>query len=218
MDHRNIRTCRLLEREAKDPDKPVEFVSALRKYFLRLSEDVTVDINACRFCGGHKRVWDNGKPSFFQGGPDCDCGSLPSWAADPSLSIHHDEEMNEYTQESLGIFYYCIHCGGRMPKSLRATFFTQPSQAEAQDFVDRTCGLKSLEEVVSALGKPSSDFGPIPISQSQRDIYGMKAVHRQLTYNDFWDTLSAVFQEMEDGTLCRSYGGKYIKPVKRLPE
>lgn len=212
MEQRPFCTCGLLDKQVRDPDVPITFDETSGKYFLRLSTEQSVEIITCGFCGGYGMTKDpQGRLSFIRGGVECRCGRLAEWTSDPSLSVQYDKQMNEWSMPGVGLFYYCVACGGRLPESKRTTFFTEPLKEESREFFQRTEGLKTIEEVISVLGKPDGESGPITHPQMKKDVYDFKDIRRQITYTRIWKTLTAVVQELEDGTLQRSCSGKLLE-------
>jgi len=148
---------------------------------------------------------------LYEGGELCTCGSIAAWAADPESPVEYDERLNEFAMPGY-FFYFCVVCGGRMPKSKRDSLLFAPwTDADDADFRAQTEKLKSLEDVVAAFGPPDDESGPTQVSEEDKDIYAQMAVKRTLIYAHVWQSLRAYLQEMEDGTLVRGYLGKAIR-------
>src|SRR5207247_620015 len=139
-------TCSLLDKLAQDAKVPITREGTSAGYVLQLSDSKSVRMHVCHFCGGRDRdrVFAEMAGMLARSGPECSCGSVAAWAADPELWTEYDPQMNEYSQEGVGIFYYCVACGGQMPETRRDTFFAEPSAAEERDFLRRTPGLRTL--------------------------------------------------------------------------
>src|ERR1041384_3533822 len=90
----------------------------------------------------------------------CDCGSLAHAAREPALPIEFDPRLNEfnflYATGKMRI-YHCPFCGGKAPESLRRNLFVQIPRAEADRLFRLTDGLKTVAEVLEALGPPDRD-------------------------------------------------------------
>ncbi len=101
----------------------------------------------------------------------CTCGFLEQQAVDPASPIVFDARLNEYhfeypspcasTECDAGkaqvMIYHCPFCGGAAPPSQRATLFTTFGPEEQRRLCGLFDGMRTLQEVVAALGPPDED-------------------------------------------------------------
>src|SRR5262249_5181699 len=145
-------TCGLVEWHARNSGGAVTRESD-GGYVLRLTPRRSARVVACWFCGGYERQ----ERGFTRAGAPCLCGAVRGWSSDPLLPGEVDPMMTESSFPGVGLCYYCVVCGGRLPPSRRPQFVTQPSPPDLADFLERTADLRTLEEVRRALGEPDYD-------------------------------------------------------------
>ncbi len=90
---------------------------------------------------------------------ECECGLLARMAEDPKHPVEFDPRLNEYhlTQPSgYTLVYFCPFCGGRAPKSQRASLFHRPTDAERERLVELTKNLHTVPDVLAAFGEPDT--------------------------------------------------------------
>jgi hypothetical protein len=85
---------------------------------------------------------------------------LENASKEPDHVIRRDERMQEYHvvfgKEGKGqmMIYYCPFCGGRTPKSRRASFFAHVSDQEGAR-IHRLCdGIRTVADVLAKFGPP----------------------------------------------------------------
>lgn len=86
---------------------------------------------------------------------DCECGKPEKYATDPTVPVEFDEIMNEFHLVRDGsklIMRYCTWCGGRLPKSKRDLFFTEPNESERAEVMELMKGARSHDDLLRILG------------------------------------------------------------------
>ena len=127
--------------------------------------------------------------------------------------LEFDSKMNEFhilysaSGGKLQI-YYCIACGGNPPESLRHTFFEAPSESDYNDARDRMADLKDENDFVREFGAPTYVFDIPPLAAKDIEIYGMKPVKRQWTFEPAGSPISYCLQLMADNTYQKSLSAK----------
>ena len=92
--------------------------------------------------------------------PRCACNWLHNAAANPEVPITFNAEMNEFelhTGKTIWQIYYCPFCGGRVPESLRNTFFAIISPEEEQRLNELAAQITSPEDALRVFGAPDRD-------------------------------------------------------------
>ena len=95
--------------------------------------------------------------------PDCECKWFEGAAEDDSIPVVFDVLLNEYhlthnVGRGYSLFYHCPFCGGKAPKSLRGTYWTNVSHDESFRLQKLTIDIKTPEELFSTFGTPDEDF------------------------------------------------------------
>jgi hypothetical protein len=90
---------------------------------------------------------------------ECNCGQLARMAENLRDSIDFDAQLSEYRimrkdGSGYSLIYFCPFCGGRAPKSQRSRLFHQLTEAERHRPTDLTKDLRTLQDVIAALGEP----------------------------------------------------------------
>ncbi len=145
----------------------------------------------------------------------CSCTNWQEGANDPFLPIWFNSIMNEYVilfgkvPTNAIVIYYCPSCGGRMPKSQRADFFTIPSDVEVAEV---RAILEQITDSVSMrllMGEPDEVF---EWYKDNSDGYFSNPegpeFKYQYTYSSRWKTLEVVVQEYDRGELRYFLHGK----------
>jgi hypothetical protein len=116
--------------------------------------------------------------------------------------------MNEYVlisgkqAASTTVIYYCLFCGGSLPKSRREEFFAVPSDEELVDATRLLTDVTDVSTMRLILGEPDEVFdwwtdetGEL-IRNPDAPVY-----KRQYRYVNRWKTLQVTIQEYEGGHL-----------------
>ncbi len=171
-------------------------------------DDSRLTINYCPFCGEH-------------GGPDCgdrqcECKVMESIVEDFQDYMEFNLKMNEFhILHSLGQgklqIYYCIACGGNPPKSLRHTFFEEPTESDYDEAWKRIANLGNEDDFIREFGEPTYVFDIPPLPAKDVEIYGIKPVKKQWTFEPPNSRISYFLQLMADDTYRKSLGAKHKK-------
>jgi hypothetical protein len=167
--------------------------------------DPRLTIHFCPFCGEHG--WPN------RGHRRCECGVMESLVEDYPLLLEFDPEMNEFhvlhsnSKGKLQI-YYCIACGGNPPESLRHTFFEAPSSSDYEEAWARIADLKDENDFIREFGAPTHVFDIPRLRAQDIEIYGMKPMKKQWTFEPGDSLISYCLQLMVDDTYCKSLAPK----------
>jgi hypothetical protein len=91
----------------------------------------------------------------------CKCGVLENASKEPDHSIRWDEGSGEYYiaygQGARMMVYYCPFCGGRTPKSRRASLFAHVTSKEETRIYNLFRGLRTVSDVVARFGPPDEE-------------------------------------------------------------
>jgi hypothetical protein len=168
------------------------------------------------------------KPTFASVTVDpCSCGFLERAADDPKLPIRFDPSVGEYNFEfpspcvgetcpeakaQLRI-YHCPFCGGAAPPSRRETLFARISDEEAARLYRIFHGMRTLEEVIRAVGPPNEDI-PRGVTMRKPEKEGNAPrlrSYRTLHYTHISDTADVqVYADPAEGDVHVGLTGKYI--------
>jgi len=93
----------------------------------------------------------------------CKCRWLERWANDPTHPIVFDERLNEFQivqhdHAGYSMIYYCPFCGGKAPKSVRQTLWTEVTQQEAHRLHELTSHIQTSKELFATFGEPDRDY------------------------------------------------------------
>jgi hypothetical protein len=212
-------TCGRLEKLARDPRVRVRRNEQGTGFIWAVTDAQDVKIVACSFCGGYEVARFEGVRSakdFLAAirkaperpGAPCICGTMAELARNPDTRVSYDADLDEYAITGIGLLYYCLVCGGRMPKSRRGDLFLPPDPREEEEFFQATEGLRTIEDVIAKLGPPDAQYGPYRVPDLDTEIYGAKDIVRGWRYTTRWPSLNVSIQEDEHGRLTFSYGGK----------
>ena len=157
-----------------------------------------------------------------QNAPDCSCNWFERSAKDITIPVVFDELMNTYHilhNEGRGrsIFYYCPFCGGKAPKSLSPTYWTEVTHEESRRLQDLTKHIKTQEELFTAFGPPDSDFDPggSMTTRGTPEIPPETTLApRRVTYKTLSATVDVHVSIDRYDRLRFSYTGRYIGPKK----
>jgi len=146
--------------------------------------------------------------------PLCTCGWLEREADEPSAPIRFDPRLNEYNivcegEGSLRI-YYCPFCGGRAPESKRDLLFAHIDHEEKDRLVELTYRLRSLQEVISALGEPDEDTYASSTTPEKNGVPLTVDVHRRLVYHQLSPIADVCVLVFADNRVRIMLQGKYI--------
>lgn len=92
--------------------------------------------------------------------PQCTCDWLHDAAVNPEMPIKFNPEMNEFelhAARAIWAIHYCPACGGRVPESLRDTFFAIITPEEEQRLNRLAEGITSPEDALRVFGPPDRD-------------------------------------------------------------
>jgi hypothetical protein len=129
--------------------------------------------------------------------PECDCGGLEKISKEPEGPIVFDPEINEYnlayrTQSGIQMqyrIYHCLFCGGRTPASRRDEMFMHVTDAERIRLMSIVCELKTLPDLIAALGAPDEDDpAGTAMTKTADDGREQTNFYRLLTYNNLSPT------------------------------
>ena len=197
--------CGLLEKWARDPESRIIYEEDSQQYSMVLKPSGLVTMAFCPSCGGQGEF-------AAQTALSCTCGSPQAWVDDPTMPFEFDSKFNEYYLVTLDnqsiLFRYCPMCGGRLPKSKRSEFFTQPSYSDMSESKRRLASVKSLDEVIRILGPPDETFGPQTHSPQKKAIYGFRDVKQTIKYTSLSETFDLTVQETVDGQINIVVQGK----------
>ena len=170
------------------------------------------------------------KPTFASVTVDpCSCGFLEQAADDPKLPIRFDQSVGEYSFEFPSpcagdtcpeakaqlTIYHCPFCGGAAPPSKRETLFTHISDEEAARLYRMFHGMRTLDEVVRAVGPPAEDIPrgvTVREPEKERNAPRLRS-YRTLHYTHLSDTADVqVYADPAEGDVHVGLTGKYIGP------
>lgn len=128
--------------------------------------------------------------------------------------LEFDSEMNEFhvlhsNRNGKLQVYHCISCGGNPPQSLRHTFFEAASESDFNDAWAKVADLENENDFVLEFGAPTHVFEIPPMPEKDIEIYGMKPVKKQWTFEPDGSLISYCLQLMTDGTYQKSLGPKH---------
>jgi len=200
-------TCGRLERLARDPRVPVRRDEQGTGFIWAASDKQDVKIVACSFCGGYEVARFEERL-----GSPCICGRMAELARNPDTRVSYDADLDEYTIARIGVLYYCLVCGGIMPKSRRGDLFLPVDPRDQEAFIQEIRGLTTIEDVIDKFGPPDEEYGPLRVSDLDKEIYGLNDIVRGVRYTKRWPSLDATIQEDEHGKLSFGFGGR---PARR---
>jgi hypothetical protein len=130
--------------------------------------------------------------------------------------MEFDPVMNEFHilhQQGRGKLqvYYCTACGGNPPESLRHTFFEEPAKSDYDDAWSRIENLKNEEDFIEEFGEPAYVFDIPPFSAKDVEIYGMKQMKKQWTFEPPDSPISYGLQLSADDTYHKWLAPKHKK-------
>ena len=147
----------------------------------------------------------------------CACNWLHNSAEDPDIPIVFDARLNEFHLQRNGdkgysMVYFCPICGYAAPDSLRGSLFARISHKEHRRLDELTQHLKTLDEVLAALGTPNRDqphgFGSMtPATDNQPPTHN---TYRVLVYTELSDVAEVHVTVYPLDRVYISYQGKYI--------
>lgn len=151
---------------------------------------------------------------------ECRCGYLQQHAGDPDVPVKFDAQTNEYyfaygeKLDAKLFIWHCPMCGGRAPHSTRGNLFEVVGHTELMRLHALTAKLKTLDEVLTALGKPDSDreFGKGVTTPERGKGPPVTKFYRTLTYKNYSETADISVTVRADGRVEFAFSGKYIGP------
>jgi hypothetical protein len=128
---------------------------------------------------------------------ECGCGWLERAAADPSVPIAFDAEVNEYyVQAKAGdleghlIIKFCPSCGGDAPVSTRRDLFSVVSVEDRARIHELANKFRTKSELIAAWGQPDEEV-PNGYGMSEPDKEGRESptvLFDVLRYNNLLPT------------------------------
>lgn len=169
------------------------------------------------------------KPTFASVTEEpCTCGFLEQQADDPNSPIAFDARMNEYhfeypspcggdcaTAKAHLMIHHCPFCGGAAPPSKRDLLFAVVTPEESRRVWRLFDGMRTLQEVVAALGPPDEDKERgLTVGQPAKDGQApTMQSFRTLRYTRLSDTAAVeVYADPADDKVHVILMGKYIGP------
>jgi len=156
----------------------------------------------------------------------CKCRFLEQQANQPDSPLKFDNILNEYNflyPASTGdtaklTIYHCPFCGGRAPKSKRATLFATLTTAEQQRLVELTKGLRTFDEVLMALGQPDLDneASSVWVTPERNEKPETTQSYRTLVYTKLSDTADIYITVDPTDRVAITFMEKYIGPGERV--
>ncbi len=149
----------------------------------------------------------------------CTCQSLEHMAENPACPVEFDPELNEYhiisgwlSGAHQWMIYYCPVCGGKAPKSRRDRLFARLTEKERARLIELTKNLRTLEHVVSALGKPDVDFpaGIVGVTPERDGKPEKTEFFRTLIYENLSETADIHVTVYPMDRVWIQFKGKYI--------
>jgi hypothetical protein len=174
----------------------------------RSIDDPRLTIHFCPLCGEY------GRPD--RGNRACECGVMESLVRDYPDLMEFDSKMNEFhilhsPRSGKLQIYYCIACGGNPPESLRHTFFEEPTTSDYDDAWARIANLMGEDDFIREFGEPTHVFDIPPMPEKDIEIYGMKSMKKQWTFEPSGSPISYCLQLMADDSYQKSLGAKHKK-------
>jgi len=181
-----------------DPVVPIDWDARTGAYVLQVSSGSYVRLQHCFLCGSGDDA-------------ECSCDVLQGWAQMPGSCVEYDARLREYrlacgAYDHHWIMHYCPACGGRLPSSERAGCFHDMDQQEIRELEARLKNVRSVEEVIAALGNPDRRLTP-PTENQLRDnrLYGVEIVRQVLTYSAVARSFEIYVQEAASGEISFSF-------------
>jgi hypothetical protein len=141
----------------------------------------------------------------------CECGMPERWAAHSNVPVAFDPRMNEYHlvyEKAQMIMRYCFWCGGRLPESRRAEFFSTLDPAEQAEVRALLADARNIDDVLRVLGEPDKRCR---WKDRPEDLYPPVVRWKQtLSYSERWKTFVLQVQELPDGHIAYAIAARYI--------
>lgn len=156
----------------------------------------------------------------------CKCLFLERASRDEKIPVVFDEQMNEYHLVHLdgrgySMFYHCPLCGGRVPETRRAAFWTEVSMEESFRLHELTKDIKTPDELFARFGKPDSDFevsGGCTSAGSEKEPPETTLGPRRVVFRSLSDTADVNVKIDRYDRLRFSFSGRYIGPKRDAAE
>ena len=148
----------------------------------------------------------------------CDCNTLQDAADNPHLPIEFDAKLNEFHlvydvnggkgQMNL---YHCFLCGGKAPGSKRHLQFATISDDERFRLRELINPLKTLDNVLTVLGKPDQDYadGVMVMLPETEDNPHKEQAYRSLVYEKLSDVADVRVTVYPNERVGIGFTGKY---------
>ncbi len=130
--------------------------------------------------------------------------------------LEFDSVMNEFhilesNRNGKIQIYYCLACGGNPPESLRHTFFEAPSDSDYEAAYARIADLKDENDFIREFGAPAHVFDVPPLRAKKIEIYGLKPMKKQWTFEPAGSPISYYLQLMADDTYYKFLAPRHKK-------
>jgi len=121
----------------------------------------------------------------------CECGHMDQLTRIPASPVTFNTDVQEYhiqyrtpsgAQAALSV-YHCIFCGGRLKDSTRHYLFETIPNAEQARLDQMVSSIRTVDDVLRALGKPDVEHQISPESLPLQDANDASRPTRSLTYN-----------------------------------
>jgi hypothetical protein len=170
------------------------------------------------------------KPTFASvTGEPCGCGFLERAADDPNSPVRFSPSVGEYQidfpspcsgetcpeAKAYLVIYHCPFCGGAAPPSKRETHFTYISDQEGARLHRMFTGMRTLEEVVRAVGSPDDDVERgLTVREPEKEGKPPRLkTYRILRYAHLSNAADVeVYADPVEGNVQVTLMGKYIGP------
>ena len=149
----------------------------------------------------------------------CCCGTLEICSKEPNSPIRWDEAIKEYyIGEALRLaVHYCPHCGGRTPKSRRASPYAHVTMAEEFRIQKLFIGVRTVADVLTRFGQPDEEQDPVSAVRHVRSLF-LKRQHgevfRGLIYKKLSPVADVIFEVGVGDSVKGSWIQKYVGESK----
>jgi len=135
-------------------------------------------------------------------------------AEDPRDAVEFDARLNEYHIMRKGdggysLIYFCPFCGGLAPKSQRSSLVHRLTDAERHRLTELTKNLRTVRDVVAALGEPDVKGLSMAVTTPERE--GMPETTQNypvMTYSKLSDIANVNVQVYPADRVAVTFQGK----------
>jgi hypothetical protein len=151
-------------------------------------------------------------------GEPCTCRFLEGISGEKDSPIVFDAELQEYqlrwpgSEKGSGPIYHCPFCGGKAPRSKRASLFAQVSMGEVMRLRDLTRGLATVPEAIAALGQPQEDIpdGMVIQTPESADEPSKASSYRMLKWAHLSEVADVHLIDYGPHGVKFTFNGKYL--------